>query len=939
VRRLGTTFREPPGRPDLEEHHVAAVRAEAARRRTFAIISHPDAGKTTLTEKFLLYAGAIGRAGAVQTRKTDRATTSDWLELEQQRGISVSSAVARFEHDGHVLNLLDTPGHRDFSEDTYRVLSGVDAAVMVLDAARGVEPQTEKLYAVCKARGTPVITFVNKMDRPSPEPLEILDDIEETLGLVGQPVTWPIKPEGRFEGVIDRRTATAYRFEAAGVRGGEMAQEDEASLAGEDSWVAEEVREEVELLDAIGADVDVDAFLAGTASPVFFGSALSNFGVRLLLDAIVELAPPPSARPTRDGGQRAIDEPFSGLVFKIQANLDPRHRDRMAFVRICSGRFERGETLINNRTGRGTTAKYATAVFGRDRETVDEAYPGDVIGLINAMDLLAGDSLHAPDAPVVFPPLPTFTPEHFATAHPTDRSRTKQFRKGVDQLDEEGVVQVLRHPDYGDQAPIWAAVGQLQFEVATWRMEHEFNAPVRLESTRFEVARATDEDGAKEAGGDAGRRDLPPRVGRADGALPQPVRRRPDRRRPPGPDARHPRPQLGPAGRRAAPRCDRPSAGRSTGRGRTGAVAGAPQLPSPTARTLPASRRPRRHAGSDAMLPDLLPAPLADLLPLDDPGAVFAVLFLLVLLGPLVAERLRLPTIIGLVLGGMLIGPNVSNVLAQNTFIETLGYVGLLYLMFQGGLDLDLDGFRRHRRDSVAFGVATFLAPMVLVTLAATAMGIELLAAIIIASAFASHTLLSYGAVTRFDLAKNRAVTASLGATLIANVLALLVLAVAAAGATGQTGFGFWALFTLGLIVYVAVMLFGVPRFTRWFFTGLGQDRRVRLTYLLSGMGVAAVVAGLIGIEPIVGAFLVGLAFNPFVPARTAIADRVQLLGESVFIPAFLISTGMMLDPLAVADPRTLGLAAALVAAMVLSKLLASEATGRTMGSPPPSAG
>jgi peptide chain release factor 3 len=478
---------------------------EAARRRTFAIISHPDAGKTTLTEKFLLYAGAIGRAGAVQTRKTDRATTSDWLELEQQRGISVSSAVARFEHDGHVLNLLDTPGHRDFSEDTYRVLSGVDAAVMVLDAARGVEPQTEKLYAVCKARGTPVITFVNKMDRPSPEPLEILDDIESTLGLVGQPVTWPVKPEGLFQGVVDRRTERAYRFETASVRAGTKAQEDVAALTdvasgpgrgGGDSWVPEEVREEVELLDAIGADLDVDAFLAGEASPVFFGSALSNFGVRLLLDAIVELAPPPAARPTRDGGERPIDAPFSGLVFKIQANLDKRHRDRMAFVRVCSGRFRRGETLINQRTGRGTTAKYATAVFGRDRETVDEAFPGDVIGLINAMDLVAGDSLHAEGAPVTFPPLPTFTPEHFATAHPADRSRVKQFRKGVDQLDEEGVVQVLRHPDLGDQAPIWAAVGRLQFDVASWRMEHEFGAPVRLEGTRFEVARATDEAGA-----------------------------------------------------------------------------------------------------------------------------------------------------------------------------------------------------------------------------------------------------------------------------------------------------------------------------------------------------------------------------------------------------------------------------------------------------------
>jgi peptide chain release factor 3 len=471
---------------------VTAVQGEAARRRTFAIISHPDAGKTTLTEKFLLYAGAIGRAGAVQTRKVDRATTSDWLELEQQRGISVSSAVARFEHDGHVLNLLDTPGHRDFSEDTYRVLSGVDAAVMVLDAVRGVEPQTEKLFAVCRARGTPVITFVNKMDRPSPEPLEILDDLEATLGLTGQPVTWPIKPEGRFHGVVDRRTHRAYRFEPVAPRGGQMAQED----VGEAASVPTEVREEVELLDAIGADFDRDAFLAGTASPVFFGSALSNFGVRLLLDAIVELAPPPEARPTRDGDVRPIEAPFSGLVFKIQANLDPRHRDRMAFVRVCSGRFERGSTLVNARTGRGTTAKYATAVFGRERETVDEAYPGDVIGLINAMDLLAGDSLHAPGAPVVFPPLPTFTPEHFATAHPVDRARTKQFRKGVDQLDEEGVVQVLRHPDLGDQVPIWAAVGRLQFEVASWRMEHEFNAPVRLEGTRFEVARATDEAGA-----------------------------------------------------------------------------------------------------------------------------------------------------------------------------------------------------------------------------------------------------------------------------------------------------------------------------------------------------------------------------------------------------------------------------------------------------------
>ncbi len=476
---------------------MSSVLAEASRRRTFAIISHPDAGKTTLTEKFLLYSGAIQQAGAVQSRKADRATTSDWLELEQKRGISVSSAVARFEHEGVMLNLLDTPGHRDFSEDTYRVLSGVDAAVMVIDAARGVEPQTEKLHAVCRARGTPVITFVNKMDRPSPEPLEILDDIEAKLGLAGQPVTWPIKPEGRFQGVVDRRTGRAYRFEASGPGGTRRAQEDEGGI----DEVPEEVREEVELLDAIGADVDVDAFLAATATPVFFGSALSNFGVRMLLDAVTGLAPPPYAREDVDGGLRPVDAPFSGLVFKVQANLDPRHRDRLALVRVCSGRFERGASLTCARTGKRIQAKYAHAVFGRDRETVDEAFPGDVIGLVNATDLRAGDTLHDDDAPVTFPPIPTFTPEHFATAHPADRSRTKQFRRGVAQLDEEGVVQVLRHPDLGDQAPVWAAVGQLQFEVATWRMEHEFGAPVRLEGTRFDTARATDEDGVEKLKG------------------------------------------------------------------------------------------------------------------------------------------------------------------------------------------------------------------------------------------------------------------------------------------------------------------------------------------------------------------------------------------------------------------------------------------------------
>jgi len=463
---------------------------EAARRRTFAIISHPDAGKTTLTEKFLLYSGAIQEAGAVKSRKVERSTASDWLELEQKRGISVSSAVMRFEHGGHVFNLLDTPGHRDFSEDTYRVLSGVDAAVMVIDAVNGVEPQTEKLYAVCRRRGTPVITFVNKMDRPAPEPLSILDDIESTLGIDTHPVTWPVVPEGKFAGVVDRRDRSFHVYADSGHgshTGTETAEawddaRDPTGMAGE----------ELALLDELGKDVDVKRFLAGEATPVFFGSALANFGVRLLLDAVADLAPPPGPRTTRDGDERAIDDPFSGFVFKVQANLDPRHRDRLAFVRVCSGTFERGTALTCARSGKRVVAKYAHQVFGRERETVDVAYPGDIVGLVNATDLRIGDTLYDGKR-VEFPPPPTFTPEHFAVCTPADRGKVKQFRRGLEQLDQEGVIQVLRHPDLGDQEPLLAAVGQLQFDVAVWRLEHEFGAPVRLRTASYESARATDD--------------------------------------------------------------------------------------------------------------------------------------------------------------------------------------------------------------------------------------------------------------------------------------------------------------------------------------------------------------------------------------------------------------------------------------------------------------
>ncbi len=477
-------------------HEHADIAEEAARRRTFAIISHPDAGKTTLTEKFLLYSGSIVEAGAVRSRKAAREATSDWMEVERQRGISVSSAAVRFTHEGRVMNLLDTPGHRDFSEDTYRVLSAVDAAVMVLDAARGVEEQTKKLFEVCRRRGTPIVTFVNKLDRPSPDPLEVLDDIEEEIGLIATPVTWPVSPEGHFEGVVDRRDGTFHEFTAS-VHGSTRAGERIVPFDPAEHDRSGQVTDGLGLLDSLGLDHDRELFLAGETTPVFFGSALNNFGVRLLLDALVGMAPPPLPRRTTDGAEHPITAPFSGFVFKVQANMDPNHRDRIAFVRVCSGRFERGMSAQCARTERPFSMRYAHQVFGQERTTLEEAFPGDIIGLVNATELRIGDTLHDGEDPVAFPPPPTFAPEHFRVAHPADRSRVKQFRRALEAFDEEGVVQVLRHPERGDQAPVLAAVGPLQFDVASWRFEHEFGSPARLEPTRFELARRTDAEGER----------------------------------------------------------------------------------------------------------------------------------------------------------------------------------------------------------------------------------------------------------------------------------------------------------------------------------------------------------------------------------------------------------------------------------------------------------
>ena len=484
---------------------TAEILSEAASRRTFAIISHPDAGKTTLTEKFLLYAGAIQTGGAVKARGDRRAATSDWMEMERQRGISISSTVLQFPYRDCIFNLLDTPGHRDFSEDTYRVLSAVDAVIMVLDVAKGIEPQTLKLFEVCRSQNLPVITFFNKYDRPGRDPLELLDEVEQQIGLRPTPATWPVGQSGDFRGVIDRRTGDFIRFTRV-ARGASIAPEEVVSpevAAAEEGAAWQQALDGIGLLDAIGADVDLESFLAGESTPVFVGSALTNFGVQMILDAIVDLAPAPAPRNDINGDPRPLDNDFAAFIFKIQANMDPNHRDRIAFARICSGKFERGMDVDCARTEKNVGTKYATTAFGSERETIEEAYPGDVIGLVNTSGLQIGDTLHEGKS-VQFPALPRFAPEVFATARPLDSSKFKQFRRGLQQLDEEGVVQVLRDPDMGDADPILAAVGQLQFEVLAHRLAHEFNAPTEILSADYQAIRITDKETAprlREIGG------------------------------------------------------------------------------------------------------------------------------------------------------------------------------------------------------------------------------------------------------------------------------------------------------------------------------------------------------------------------------------------------------------------------------------------------------
>ncbi len=468
------------------------VSREAARRRTFAVISHPDAGKSTLTEALALHARVIQEAGAIHGKAGRKSTVSDWMEMEKARGISISSAALQFEYRGTVVNLVDTPGHADFSEDTYRVLSAVDSAVMLVDAAKGMEPQTLKLFEVCRHRGIPVLTVVNKWDRPGLEALQLIDEVRDRTGLEPTPLTWPVGVAGDFRGVLDRRTGGFVRFtRTAG--GATVAPEtllDAAQAAEEEGEAWATAVEESELLEAMGQVHDQERFLAHETTPVLFGSAVLNFGVRQLLDVLLELAPPPGAREDTDGAARKVDAPFSAFVFKVQAGMDAAHRDRLAYVRVCSGVFERGTVVTHAATGRPFATKYAQQVFGRERNTVDVAYPGDVVGLVNANALRVGDSLYV-EEPVSFPPMPSFAPEHFAVARAKDSGRYKQFRRGIEQLEQEGVVQVLRSDLRGDQAPVLAAVGPMQFEVAEARMAGEFGAPVTLDRLPYSLARRT----------------------------------------------------------------------------------------------------------------------------------------------------------------------------------------------------------------------------------------------------------------------------------------------------------------------------------------------------------------------------------------------------------------------------------------------------------------
>jgi len=475
------------------------LKEEISRRRTFAIISHPDAGKTTLTEKFLLYGGAIQSAGSVKGKASDKHAVSDWMDIEKQRGISITSSVMQFEYDGYCINILDTPGHQDFSEDTYRTLMAADSAVMVIDAAKGIEPQTRKLFKVCARRGIPIFTFINKLDREARDPFDLLDELEKEFGIGTYPMNWPIGCGRDFKGVYDREKRCILSFSEfhAGRRRIESidCELDETEKLDEliGQRAREELCEQVELLDAASFDFDLEKVSVGKLSPVFFGSALNNFGVEAFLEQFLKMTSEPLSHSSENGVISPFDEHFSAFVFKIQANMNKMHRDRIAFMRICSGKFEKGNEYFHVQQGKNIKLSQPQQLMAQEREIIDSAYAGDIIGVFDPGIFSIGDTICDAQAKVKFHGIPTFAPEHFAEVEQIDSMKRKQFQKGMEQIAEEGAIQIFFLPDCGMERVIVGVVGVLQYEVLEHRMKTEYGVTYRKTPQRFQLIRYIDE--------------------------------------------------------------------------------------------------------------------------------------------------------------------------------------------------------------------------------------------------------------------------------------------------------------------------------------------------------------------------------------------------------------------------------------------------------------
>lgn len=473
---------------------MSDLTTEVKRRRTFAIISHPDAGKTTMTEKLLLYGGAIRMAGAVKARRAAAHATSDWMEIEKQRGISVTSSVMQFEYDGHCINILDTPGHQDFSEDTYRTLMAADSAVMLIDGAKGVEPQTIKLFHVCRMRHIPIFTFINKMDRAAKNPIDLMNEIETVLGIRSYPMNWPIGTDGDFKGIYKRHESLIELYEG-GNHGQTMVQSSTGDvydksfgdIIGESYY--KRLLDEIELLDMAGDAFDINLVNSGELTPIYFGSAMNNFGVETFLHSFLELAPSPSPKKAKNGLVDPMDKNFSGFIFKIQANMDPAHRDRIAFLRICSGQFEKGMSVYHVRDGKKIKLAQPQQFMAQDRTIMEKGYAGDIIGLFDPGIFSIGDTLSENDTNVVYEDIPSFSPEIFARVHVSDSMKRKQFQKGMSQLAQEGAIQIFKEINIGIEEYVVGAVGVLQLEVLEYRLKNEYGAQPSVNRMPFRFAR------------------------------------------------------------------------------------------------------------------------------------------------------------------------------------------------------------------------------------------------------------------------------------------------------------------------------------------------------------------------------------------------------------------------------------------------------------------